>query len=421
MAARGDARSRVLLALLAWPPIGFAAASLLDAITGCAVFSPGCTQTASMLSVAAQPLIVGALVLVPMLAAAAAFATVATLLVTLPLAAALSALLGPDVGMGRGMLVAAAIGTYLVAFAAALFRWERPGDAAAARRGSADMSRRDPADISAAAQEYLLALRVMASDGRQATASQVGRHLGVSTQASSEMFKRLTADGLVTHPGGRDLVLTPAGRAAADAIFRRHALLEWLLTSVVGLGWAESDEEAGRLQGAISPRVEAKLDELLGHPETCPHGNPIDAETARRRPPGIPPRRSNRVRPRPCTDHRGGGRRCRAPVVPRGPGADPRRPHHDPRAIGVAGFAHARRSSRPGDPGVATGGAHPRPARRGRPGPLPPPPGTLTGALVGDGADPADRLASLADPRRLRGGQPPRPAPTAARTVGSTP
>ena len=36
-----------------------------------------------------------------------------------------------------------------------------------------------------------------------------------------------------------------------------------------------------RLQGAISPRVEARLDEMLGHPETCPHGNPIDAETAR--------------------------------------------------------------------------------------------------------------------------------------------
>ena len=82
--------------------------------------------------------------------------------------------------------------------------------------------------------------------------------------------------------------LTTAGRAAADAIFRRHALLEWLLTSVVGLSWAESDVEAMRLQGALSPRVEAKLDELLGHPETCPHGNPIDLETARRRPAGMP-------------------------------------------------------------------------------------------------------------------------------------
>ena len=43
-----------------------------------------------------------------------------------------------------------------------------------------------------------------------------------------------------------------------------------------------------RLQGAISPRVEARLDEMLGHPETCPHGNPIDAAIAARRPKGIP-------------------------------------------------------------------------------------------------------------------------------------
>jgi DtxR family transcriptional regulator, Mn-dependent transcriptional regulator len=150
--------------------------------------------------------------------------------------------------------------------------------------------RTDNSDLSTAAQEYLLALRVMAGDGSRVTASQVGRHLGVSTQAASEMFRRLGADGLVEQAGqagGRELVLTRAGRAAADGIFRRHALCEWLLSSVVGLGWAESDEEAARLQGAISPRVEARLDEMLGHPETCPHGNPIDAETARRRPAGV--------------------------------------------------------------------------------------------------------------------------------------
>jgi hypothetical protein len=27
---------------------------------------------------------------------------------------------------------------------------------------------------------------------------------------------------------------------------------------------------------------------MLGHPETCPHGNPIDAEIAKRRPAGTP-------------------------------------------------------------------------------------------------------------------------------------
>jgi DtxR family Mn-dependent transcriptional regulator len=146
--------------------------------------------------------------------------------------------------------------------------------------------RRTPADLSSAAQEYLLALRIMAGDGSRVTAAQVARHLGVSTQAASEMFRRLGADGLVTVAEGRELQLSTAGRAAADAIFRRHALCEWLLTEIVGLGWAESDGEAERLQAAISPRVEARLDELLGHPETCPHGNPIDLETAQRRPAG---------------------------------------------------------------------------------------------------------------------------------------
>ncbi|HYM84764.1 MAG TPA: metal-dependent transcriptional regulator [Candidatus Dormibacteraeota bacterium] len=145
--------------------------------------------------------------------------------------------------------------------------------------------RHAPSDLSAAAQEYLLALRVMTGDGARVSAAQVGRRLGVSTQAASEMFKRLASDGLVGSEA-RELELTAAGRTAADAIFRRHALLEWLLTGIVGLGWAESDEEAARLQGALSPRTEARLDELLGHPETCPHGNPIDAETARRRPAG---------------------------------------------------------------------------------------------------------------------------------------
>ena len=151
------------------------------------------------------------------------------------------------------------------------------------------MSRRtDPSDLSSAAQEYLLALRVMAGDGSRVNVAQIGRHLGVSTQAASEMFRRLIADDLVAQADGRELVLTAAGRTAADGIFRRHALCEWLLSEVVGLGWAESDEEAARLQGAISPRVEARLDEILGHPETCPHGNPIDAATAQRRPRGIP-------------------------------------------------------------------------------------------------------------------------------------
>jgi DtxR family transcriptional regulator, Mn-dependent transcriptional regulator len=142
--------------------------------------------------------------------------------------------------------------------------------------------------LSEAAQSYLLTLRSMAGGTTKPTTTALARRMEVSTQAAAEMVGRLGSEGMVRIGAGRALELTAAGRRAADAIFRRHSLLEWLLTRVVGLGWAESDEEAARLQGSISPRVEQRLAEMLGNPPTCPHGNPIDAEAARTRPKGVP-------------------------------------------------------------------------------------------------------------------------------------
>src|SRR5919107_1956791 len=80
----------------------------------------------------------------------------------------------------------------------------------------------------------------------------------------------------------------PAGTPPAERTFRTHALAEWLLTEVVGLGWAEADEEAHHLQHALSERVTDRIDDLLGRPPTCPHGNPIprDGRTPER-PAGI--------------------------------------------------------------------------------------------------------------------------------------
>lgn len=149
--------------------------------------------------------------------------------------------------------------------------------------------RRDDGELnlSEAAQSYLLTLRSMAVAGVQPRSSALARRMHVSAQAASEMVTRLVADRLVSIGPERELRLTRNGQEAADTIFRRHSLLEWLLTRVIGLGWAESDEEAMRLQSAISARVEERIAELLGHPPTCPHGNPIDARAARERPTGI--------------------------------------------------------------------------------------------------------------------------------------
>lgn len=148
------------------------------------------------------------------------------------------------------------------------------------------MTREHP-EISAAEQAYLLAIR-QSRGGPTLSAADLARRMRVSPQATSEMLRRLSASGLVSIGQSRNVCLSAKGNREADAIYRRHALAEWLLSSMLGIPWAESDPEAVRLQAHISPRVEAALEDLLGHPETCPHGNPIDEETAKRRPAGVP-------------------------------------------------------------------------------------------------------------------------------------
>jgi DtxR family Mn-dependent transcriptional regulator len=48
-----------------------------------------------------------------------------------------------------------------------------------------------------------------------------------------------------------------------------------LLTDVLGMGWEEVHGEACMLEHAISEKVERRLVEFLGNPQTCPHGHPI--------------------------------------------------------------------------------------------------------------------------------------------------
>ncbi len=134
-----------------------------------------------------------------------------------------------------------------------------------------------------------MTIRYMHGEGQPVIAARLAERMGVSPATVSEMVNRLVREGLLTvDEATRQLELTPAGQTAAERTFRRHALAEWLLTEVIGLGWAEADEEAHHLQHALSERVTDQIDTLLGMPATCPHGNPIPrAGRTPERPAGI--------------------------------------------------------------------------------------------------------------------------------------
>src|SRR2546427_6945108 len=115
----------------------------------------------------------------------------------------------------------------------------------------------------------------MWSEGETVRSARLADWLGVSRPTVTVALRRMTRDGMVRINSRKEIELTEQGRQASAAIVRRHRIMERWLTDVLGLDWVAADEEAARLEHAVSEVVERRLYEAIGRPRPCPHGNPI--------------------------------------------------------------------------------------------------------------------------------------------------
>src|SRR2546427_1070575 len=131
---------------------------------------------------------------------------------------------------------------------------------------------RGPSEV---VSRYLEAIYYMWSENEPLRSARLADWLGVSRPTVAVGLRRMTRDGLVRMNGRKEIELTAEGMRAAEAIVRRHRIMERWLTDGLGLDWVTADAEAARLEHAVSEVVERRLYEVLGRPSTCPHGNPI--------------------------------------------------------------------------------------------------------------------------------------------------
>src|SRR5437870_11275995 len=115
----------------------------------------------------------------------------------------------------------------------------------------------------------------MWSEGEPLRSARLADWLSVSRPTVTIGLRRMARDGMVRLTRSKEIELTAAGMKAAEAIVRRHRIMERWLTDALGLDWVTADEEAARLEHAVSEVVERRLYQVLGKPSTCPHGNPI--------------------------------------------------------------------------------------------------------------------------------------------------
>ncbi|MCW3020680.1 MAG: metal-dependent transcriptional regulator [Conexibacter sp.] len=127
-----------------------------------------------------------------------------------------------------------------------------------------------------AEQEYLETLFWLFEAGLPMTGANIARAMQLSPPTVHEMVGRLERDGYITRGTDKVIAFTDSGREHAEAIVRRHRLIERFLTDVLGIPWDEVHEEAERLEHAMSPVLEERMLAAIGDVRTCPHGHPID-------------------------------------------------------------------------------------------------------------------------------------------------
>lgn len=130
----------------------------------------------------------------------------------------------------------------------------------------------DMTALSSIVQDYLSLIYVMERDNEPVVGSRLAELLGVTPPTVTNTLKRMTRDGLITM-NADGTHLTEQGWSAARTVMTRHMLMEWMMLKT--LPWSKLHSEAHHLEHAISAMAESALMEQLGHPQTCPHGNPL--------------------------------------------------------------------------------------------------------------------------------------------------
>lgn len=128
-----------------------------------------------------------------------------------------------------------------------------------------------------AIEDYLKTIYEILQEHNLETVSTtlLAKQMEVAPASVTGMIKKLADMRLVLYEPYHGVKLAPAGRKIALEVLRHHRLIERFLAEALGVPWDRVHEEAHKIEHVLSEDLEERMDDLLGHPATDPHGSPI--------------------------------------------------------------------------------------------------------------------------------------------------
>lgn len=112
-------------------------------------------------------------------------------------------------------------------------------------------------------ENYLEVILEIAADGGAVRSVEVARRVGVSRASVSKALGVLRQAGMVEPAYYGSVVLTAAGKQRAAEVRRRHELLRRYLTERLGVSAEIAEQDACRMEHAVSDELIVCLREVL--------------------------------------------------------------------------------------------------------------------------------------------------------------
>jgi DtxR family Mn-dependent transcriptional regulator len=109
----------------------------------------------------------------------------------------------------------------------------------------------------------------------EVSVNEIAERMSTRPATVTDMLRKLSEKQLIHYEKYKKIQLSASGSSLALAILRKHRLWETFLYDKLSFSWGEVHEVAEQLEHIQSQKLIDKLDELLGHPEFDPHGDPI--------------------------------------------------------------------------------------------------------------------------------------------------
>lgn len=124
-------------------------------------------------------------------------------------------------------------------------------------------------------EQYLKTVYTLTEEGGTAKTSEIAQVLKVSPASVTEMLRKLSDEGYLTHIPYKGAILKPKGMRLARKVARRHRLLERFLNDLVGIRGKARHDQACKMEHALTDEAEHQLCRMLNRPVECPHGKKI--------------------------------------------------------------------------------------------------------------------------------------------------